>query len=124
MKPIYEPHIARIERLASEWEPRLDLPGITVIHRYFENFGGDNDSGIIAETEVHYVYRDAVIRWYMPAVVRLDDTDLEDCLVHEYVHVLIAPMELHIPEKFKGEQNEFAVENMARALLAVHRSKS
>lgn len=115
--PVYADLITRINHLAIEWEHRLDLPGIDIVHRFLETYKDGNDHSTVAETDSEWQYRAGVIRWYLPVALRLSEHDLEVALVHEYVHVLIAPLEGVMPAK-ASDLCEYVVESIARALTA------
>lgn len=109
-----------IMRLAAEWEPRLDLPGIAVRHRFIPT-SAEDDPDIVATTQTRWHYRHATIRWYLPACRVLTPRELEDALVHEYAHILLGA----IVDRLKAnsdEHNEHATESIARALLCTFRA--
>ena len=119
--PLYKKAKRRILRLAAEWEPRLALPGIRVEHRFHAKwFDDENSDTTVASTVVRWEYREAVIHWYLPALVRLVPRDQEDVLVHEYVHVLTGAIKELVPSDHI-ERLEVATENVAIALLTTHR---
>lgn len=103
----------RIKGLVSKWHELLglDVLGISVEHTFLDNENGDT----IADTTAQWEYRKAHIRWYLPCAISLDDAELETTVVHELVHVLLAPMEHN--EDNEEKLNEFAVETMTLALL-------
>lgn len=109
---------ATIRRLVKEWEPLLDLPGVAVEHRFHNTFlDPANPDATCAQAVTRWQYREAVIHWYMSGAVRQTRDELENTLVHEYVHIMMAP----VHERLKAgseEHDELATENVARALLA------
>lgn len=114
--------IKRIQDYVDIWEPMLDLPGVDVEHVFLPRVA-EEDHTMVADTSASWEYRCATIRWYLGRVATLDDNDLENSVVHEYVHVLLAVMEKHLPERYRNSENsEHAVENITRALTAVYRT--
>lgn len=109
-----------IMRLAAEWEPRLDLPGIAVSHRFIDS-SAEDDPDTVATTFTRWHYRHAVIRWYLPACRVLTLRDLEDAVVHEYAHVLLAAIGDRLTDG-SDEHNEHATESVSRALLCTFRA--
>lgn len=109
-------------RFVSKWEPMLDLPGITVEHRFVE-VNHDDDASTIADTEGYWHYRQFRVCWYLPRCTSLDDDELEEAVVHEYVHVMDNSLESMMPENADAERMEYATQNIAHALVKVHRSK-
>lgn len=112
-----EDDIIRIERCCSSWEPLLDLPGVTVQHVYLETYSDEHT--VCADTQPLWQYRTAKIRWYMPAIARLTDAELEVTVVHEYVHILLGPVQEHLLAKH-GDLLEMVTENVARALIRTY----
>jgi hypothetical protein len=74
-----------------------------------------------AETISRWEYRSATINWYLPSLIRCPPDDLELTVVHEYCHILLAPLECHMKKSGEGEVSEFTTESVARAILKAHR---
>lgn len=121
MLPQYKATKKTILALCKKWEGLIDLSWVTLEHRFSETYR-DDDHLTVADTEAFWEYRAARITWYLPSVVRLDEKGIEGCLVHELVHVLLGPIERHIPNK-RNEQSEFAVESVSRALISLYERK-
>ncbi len=110
-----------ILRLVREWEPLLDLPGVAVEHRFHDTFlDPANPDATCAQAVTRWQYREAVIHWYLPGAVRQTSDELENTLVHEYVHIMLAPTHDRL-KAGSEEHDELATENVARALLATRR---
>jgi hypothetical protein len=115
MKANYELVKHAIDGMKDEWQDRMDLGHVAITHSYLEAFN-ETDHLTVAETQAMWEYRTANVRWWLPSAARLDMKELESTLVHEYTHILLAPVELKIPDKHL-ELKEFTVESIARALL-------
>lgn len=111
---------AEIIGLADNWQRLTDLSHFTINHTFVESFK-DDDPDTCADTEAYAEYRSARIRWYLASCSRLNEVDLEDIVVHEIGHVLLAPIEAHV-KKGKDEWGELAVQNLARALISTRNS--
>lgn len=115
MTAAYDRTQATILELVEEWEPLLDLPGISVEHRFLPTTcDGDDDK--VVDTHTTFQYRRAQIRWWLGRASVFDSDALEGLLVHEYVHILLGAIE----DRLKPGSDlflEVAVENVARALL-------
>lgn len=109
----------RIKRYAGKWQELLGLSHVTIKHTMLGNVH-DESPDVVADTKAYWEYRNAEITWYLGKVATLSDETLEGTVVHELVHVLLAPMESHIPEKY-NEQSEFTVENVTRAFQAIYK---
>lgn len=83
-----------ITKLAPTWQTRLGLDHWDIQHTHIDTYFGDDngqDHKVTATTHAQWQYMDANIKWYLPSAVRHDDETLEKILVHELVHVLLAP---------------------------------
>lgn len=115
----YEDAYNRVLFVTSLWDKTLGVSRVAqVTHRRADILPDEPNQGIVAETKVSWEYRQASIIWYVPNVCTIDDAELERIVVHEFVHVLIAPMEARVPDKFVKER-EFAVQCLTDAILNV-----
>lgn len=108
----------RVKRYADEWLEALGLAALfEVTHRWCETgMEGDNDSvRTAADTTALWEYRYIKIRWYLPNVCGLSKKDLNQVVVHEILHGLLASIENHVPDK-RRDHAEYAVELMTTAL--------
>ena len=106
----------RVEELTTHWEGRLGIERFAKVrHVFVEDHHEDPDQ--VADTEILWQYRSAKITFYLPPLSTLQDDTLEESVVHEYVHILVAAMEQHVGNGCE-EQVEYAVENVTQALLA------
>lgn len=87
-----------IEKLVLErsplWQHRMMLNHFEIEHVFLDSYFGDDgeeDFKITAVTEARPQYMQAKIKWYLPSAVRHTPRQLEDTLVHEMAHVLLAP---------------------------------
>jgi hypothetical protein len=103
-----------IEKTVARWQTVMDLGFITV-HNYFS----DEDPAQTAEVITNWEYREAAIMWYAKAR-QLTQEELDQCVVHELGHIIVAPMSDHLPAKHI-KLEEFCVESIARAVLGAYR---
>ena len=106
----------KIETLTRHWQRLADLGWLTIKNVFSEDPSPDPQD--IAWTTTDWEYRRTEITWYLPRVAELELQELEETVVHELAHALVAPMEENLTEKHR-KVCEFAVESVARALLAV-----
>jgi hypothetical protein len=109
---------SRIMDISHRWEELLDLPGIDVRHKFLDTVN-DDDMETAADTETKWQYRWATIRWYVPACSSQTDDQLEEAVVHEYAHVLMAALNGRI-KAGSDDHVEHATQSIARALLKAH----
>jgi hypothetical protein len=87
----------RIERFSKVWAQRLGINWFRVA-MYFERDGlpmHDHESGwpCLASTNGAWEYMDFTIHWNMPEAAHTDDEELEECVIHEFFHVLVKEMQ-------------------------------
>ncbi len=89
---------AHIQKCITEWAPiwqeRLQLTDFEIEHVFLDTYFGDDgeeDFKISAVTESRPQYMEAKIKWFLPSCVRHADDHLEQTLVHELFHVVLAP---------------------------------
>lgn len=112
----YRKLVKDIKALHRKWWPLMDLPHMTC-DLVFTVVDNDNK---IASASVLWKYREATITWFLPTAANCTPQELESTTVHELCHVLNDPVKDRLKDE-SDEQLELATENMARALLRVHR---
>lgn len=81
---------------------------------------GEASERTACETITDWEYRQASMDWCLPLVATMTELELRRMVVHEVVHVIVAPMEMQIGNAVLANQLcELAVENVTRALLEV-----
>ena len=133
-----------IVRLAPVWQDRMGLNHVEISHVFLDSQFGDGTSDdflVTAVCETRWNYLQAKIKWFLPSAVRHPATTLEDTLVHELCHVLLAPeqalLEVKLEEirgqttgdeydrvqAFMYERMEMATELASRAILKAWEGK-
>lgn len=113
----YEETKQRLERYLKKWHPLLQMGFFQLKYQYIRGLCTD-DSQTCAVTNTHWVYRRAHITWFIEKLASLSDAELEDIVVHEFCHVLLAPVTQDQPEEWH-EQVEFTTQTMAMLLINV-----
>lgn len=81
----------KIEKLTIKWRELLWLNNYRLHHSWArERKDGASNCG--AEVEMRWQYLEADFTWYLPALNDLKDDELEDCVVHEFCHILVDPL--------------------------------
>ena len=134
---------ARVERITAHLEEKLGLSAWWDIqHKY--NEGGDGDTEFDPSTGMtsaarttactvsQWHYRKCEITWYLPSAAVKDDAYLRWVAVHEYVHMLNAPLGQFLFDYLRDDEatveqirtlghhsklEEFVTENVARLIL-------
>jgi hypothetical protein len=109
---------ARIKDAVRVWA-ELVPPGVDVRHVFIDSTTDTESPDVVAETKTSWEYHEATIRWSLPNAAALDQDTIDAYLVHELVHVMLAPIEL----LHRGDDNnlnalcEHTVETVARAII-------
>lgn len=102
----------RIEGITKRLEKQLGLHWLTIRHNF------DKEGEAEAKTLCSWEYRQATVTWSLSHACSMTDDELELTAIHEYAHLLIAPVACLVPEDppIHTKLEEFAVENIARAI--------
>lgn len=112
-------HEARVICMVEEVCEQLSLDWVEVNIK-FNTKSGEGSDRVCCETTTDWEYRQVVFDWCLPIVATQSDLQLRRVVVHEIVHVLVAPMEMQLPDKeLVNKLCELAVENVTRAILEV-----
>lgn len=109
----------RIKKIAEEW---IDFAGfrwwqIDLVYIYDRH---ETVRDVQADCKTMWAYRRARIQFFLAALMESDysDEELEDIIVHELSHILVASL---VYDDTDIDKMECAVENVARALLFTKR---
>jgi len=118
----------RIQEAVKVWK-RLEPPGWDITHLFIEGKTDTESPEVLAETDAHWEYHQASIRWSLPNVAGTSEKYLDGTIVHELVHILLSPMESQLrtdqtaddgtPSGIVNGLCEHAVDAVARAILRV-----
>lgn len=114
----YEAQKARVKKFIDKWYKAMGLDWFHV-DMAWERERREDRPATVAVTTTTWQYRNAYINWYMPAVVDNDDDFLENIVVHEFVHILVAPLMSVTDQEDLPNHHEYATECIARALVWV-----
>ena len=121
-----EDHKVRILAIANTLQSELDLGWLTINHKFNSRTDGESKT---AESVVDWQYRQATVIWNLAFAITCTDEEIRNTAIHEFVHILIAPLWDSIPRPMKHEDhfealNEFSTENVTRAIAAALQSKA
>lgn len=112
----YAKQKARCKKFIDKWFDTMGLGWFKVDMTW--NRARDEDvPSTAAKTITHWQYRTANIEWFVPALEDNDDDFLEGIVVHEFTHILIAPLMLADSTEDLKLQHEYATECIARAIV-------
>lgn len=119
----------RIRKLYEHWSVPCGLTWWKDMQLEYVNAPNADDIRTTASATSSWEYRFATLTFYMPKIAELDDEELEDVLVHEIAHLLVAP----ITATWRGmpedqlrvtyrQLEESTVANMASVLRWTHKA--
>lgn len=112
----FEKQKRRLKRYIDKWFKVMGL-GWFKVDMDFVRARDETSPGTAAKTTTHWQYRQAWIEWFIPSIADNDDDFLEGIVVHEFTHILIAPLVLVDKETDLPIQHEYATESLARAIV-------
>ena len=115
----YEKLKKRLQKIINKWLPVLGLDRERIRFKYLRTYDG-SDHYTVAKCYPLWQYKTHNVEFLMPAVQDVDDAELEEDVVHELCHILIAPASGNsAPEEDKHytAQVELATQNVAFALI-------
>lgn len=114
----YEKQKKRVQRYINKWFDAMGL-GWFRVEMVWSRERAEDAPTTDARTYTHWQYRDSSITWFLPAIADCDNEYLEGIVVHEFSHILLAPLLSVDEEKDLPLQHEYATECVARALQRV-----
>ena len=105
----------RVEKYIDKWYKTLGL-GWHQIDFVWERSRWNENPAACARTECMWQYRNGYITFYLEAVLDMSDEQIENTVVHEFVHVISWPM-WENAEAGERKENEYATEEITRAIL-------
>lgn len=110
----------RILELADAIEEELGIKSwFQVSHKFSLEIPEERVS---AETTADWEYRQATMKWYLAITSSREGDELEATVLHEYIHVLLAPIHKYMQSgKVMDDLNEYTCETITQVLLNVRR---
>lgn len=107
----------RVERIVDKWRNIIGLSD----HRLRYKFIRENhtDGNVAAQCYALWQYKHHIIEFYMPSLMDCtDDDELEEDILHELCHILIAPATGNEApsDKVARETHEFATQSVCFAI--------
>lgn len=111
----YKIQKARVQKLIDKWFKPLGM-GWFQVTMTWQRERDEKQPRTAAKTITSWQYRNAEIIWFVPAIPDNDDDFLEGIVVHEFTHILLAPLLAVDHEDDLPLQHEYATECVARAI--------
>lgn len=115
----YEAEKARVDALFDEWRARVGLSHWEWFITYHRATEAGVEPGVVMEVDSRWQYLWAAVDVYMDRSITRDDAGIENDVVHELAHCLVAPMR---QPKVLGKMRDFeeyTVSSLARVLLVM-----
>lgn len=118
----FEKHRERIKQLVYHWRKMLGLDRHTLNLTYDRSYS-THPPGVAAVTHMsRWKYLEFDITFYMPNVADCSDDQLENLVVHELVHCLLAPISHNMRgsnDEYQADLMELNTSQVAAAILTV-----
>lgn len=108
----------KCKNIFDKWQDILGLQGHRFKVKYLREYHQERFT--VATCRPLWQYKTHAIDFYLPSVNELEDDDeLEEDILHELVHVLLAPSTGNDPAKDEAqlEQNEFTTQSITYGLI-------
>ena len=110
-----EQRVVRFSKEIAEW---LNLEHTDVRISFNRDTGDPDFPDTACETAAKWEYSSATMTWNLDNIVGTKRHQLEELILHEYVHILLGPLDEYIPNKAHATARcEFVTENLARLLI-------
>lgn len=117
----YKEIVAKVNKYINKWQKPMGLRWFDIKFIFSRERMPDKDA-VAAMTLGDWFYRQGSITFYLPAIMDLTDSELENCVVHELCHILVLPLWDLVDENTRT-QGEFAVSIMTDAFLWCNKLK-
>lgn len=87
----YKLQKARVNKLLNKWYPMMGVNSWRITYQWSQSPCQDAPT-TVGETNSLWQYKKATITWFLPAMVDIDDDHLQDCVIHELLHLVIDPL--------------------------------
>jgi hypothetical protein len=111
----YDKQKARVQKLINRWFETMGL-GWFHVDMVWNRERDYKVHTTAAKTTTSWQYRNAIIEWFLPSIADSDDDFLENIVIHEFVHILVAPLLMVDNEDDLPLQHEYVTECVARAI--------
>lgn len=105
---------SRVEKLIEKWFKPIGMGWWQVYIDY--NRGYSDELTTIAITNCNWQYRTGHIEFFLPVCQELNDEKLEEAIVHEFCHILVAPIQ-DLRDDQSREITEHTVTTIARSII-------
>lgn len=105
----------RIIKIWDKWYKTLGMHWWRV-DRYWERDYCEDSSSTLMITNSNWEYRTGSIRIYVPSCAEITDEHLEESMVHEFVHILMAPLQ-DLRDDQARQITEHTVVTLARSII-------
>ncbi len=105
----------RVKKYIDKWFKTMGL-GWYRVDMVWNRARDESNPRTAARTTTQWQYRSATVEWYLPSIADDDDDYLEGIVVHEFTHILLAPLLLVDREDDLPLQHEYATDSVAQVI--------
>lgn len=118
----FNTQLKRVQERTNVWVDNLRLWNWEIRYHFYRGpIDGRENFQAIACAEVRWEYGEADISWNLMKVKDLSDEELEKCVVHEYLHLLVNEMQ-HLSDDY-AKHEEHVVSMITLAIMHTRNSE-
>jgi hypothetical protein len=114
---------SKIKKYINKWLVLLGLDRWTIDVQYLDQSSSTfkSDFEVLAgETHVTWFYNRALIKFYLPEFLEMEDDDVEQLVIHELTHILVNEARECGTGEFNIKFEEHVVTNLTKAFLLTY----
>ncbi len=113
---------AKIKRIADRWCDALGLTAWNIRYIYHRDDWIQDGAGFVSAMRCHcdWQYMLCTLHFNMPELAEMDDAELTECVVHEYLHAILDELRFWTPGSHNDGHMEHTVVHLAKAFRWVY----
>lgn len=85
----YREQKKRVQKYINKWFRPMGIGWFAVDFVWSRETKNGKDCDVAADADVKWEYRKALITYYLPVIKDIDDSKVENVVIHEFVHILL-----------------------------------
>lgn len=111
----YKIQKTRVQKFIDKWFKPIGM-GWWQVDMEWNRIHAEESPTTIAITNCNWQYRTGRIEFFLPTCADLNDDQLEEAIIHEFCHILVAPLQ-DLRDDQSREITEHTVTTLARTII-------